>query len=122
MVLGDHGRNFLYPLTLTQRFASFPWAKMYTNSLYFRAFSATGVVLASAWAYIILKGKSINHLMLKRQIHFTNLIYFQKNPIGVDVSFTPYSAVHHSLGHKFAHDLEHLRYPVNHHHHDAKKH
>jgi len=41
---------------------------------------------------------------------------------GIDVSFTPYSAVHHSIGHKFAHDMEHLRYPVEHHHDDKKKH
>lgn len=59
MVLGDHGRKVLYPLTLSQRIATFPWAKMYKNSLYFRAFSATGLVLASAWAYIILKGSNL---------------------------------------------------------------
>ena len=57
MVLGDHGRKVLTPLTVTQSFARFPWAKFYKNSLYFRAMCGTGVVVASAWAYIILKGK-----------------------------------------------------------------
>ncbi|CAF0937512.1 unnamed protein product [Brachionus calyciflorus] len=88
MVLGDHGRRVLYPMSLSQQFAAFPWKRLYGNSMYFRAFCATGLTLATGWAYIILKG--------------------------VDVSFTPYSAVHHSIGHKFAHDLEHQRYPIDH--------
>lgn len=39
---------------------------------------------------------------------------------GIDVSFTPYAAVHHSIGHKVGHDMEHLRYPIQHHHADKK--
>ena len=125
MVLGDHGRKVLTPLTVTQSFARFPWAKFYKNSLYFRAMCGTGVVVASAWAYIILKGKFWREfagyfVWLGKRF---NLILSLCGP-GIDVSFTPYDAVHHSIGHKFAHDLEHLRYPIDHHHDDkaAKKH
>jgi hypothetical protein len=32
---------------------------------------------------------------------------------GFDYRFTPYSAVHHSIGHKFEHDLAAARYPID---------
>lgn len=56
MVLGDHGRRVLYPMSLSQHIASFPWRKFYHNSMYFRAFCATGLALATGWTYVILKG------------------------------------------------------------------
>lgn len=59
MVLGDHGRKFLYPYTLSQKFAHFPWKKLYNNSMYFRALCGTGVALSAGWLLVILKGKTI---------------------------------------------------------------
>lgn len=56
MVLGDHGRKILYPMTISQQFAHFPWKKVYQNSMYFRAFCATGLAFGLGWTYIILKG------------------------------------------------------------------
>ncbi len=58
MVLGDHGRRVLYPMTFSQKLASFPWSKWYNSSMYFRAFCATGLTLAGVWSVILLKGKS----------------------------------------------------------------
>ena len=93
MVLGDHGRKVLYPMNFIQRFATFPWARYYQGSMYFRAASACGLAVASTWLYVLVKG--------------------------IDPSFTPYIAVHHSISHKFGHDLDHARYPVDH---NQKKH
>jgi hypothetical protein len=58
MVLGQHGRRFLYPLTATQRVVSFPWKKLYNQSLYFRMVARVSVFTAAAWAYADIKGFS----------------------------------------------------------------
>ncbi len=63
MVLGDHGRKVLAPMTLTQEFAMFPWSKFYKNSTYFRFFCGTGLALATGWAYIVLRGNFILFLV-----------------------------------------------------------
>ena len=56
MVLGDHGRKILAPMTMSQKFAHFPWAKMYHNSMYFRAMCGVGLVFAAGWSYILVRG------------------------------------------------------------------
>ena len=63
MVLGDHGRKLLVPLTLTQQFAHFPWGKYYRNSMYFRAWCGTALGLSAVWAYILATGNLRSNLL-----------------------------------------------------------
>ncbi len=56
MVLGDHGRKVLYPMSLAQRFAVFPWKRYYQNSLYFRSVCWCASVVGVGWVYVLAKG------------------------------------------------------------------
>ena len=60
MVLGQHGRRFLVPLTATQRLVSFPWKKLYHQSLLFRMLSRVSVGTVAAWAYVDISGSDKN--------------------------------------------------------------
>ena len=57
MVLGDHGRKLLRPLTPFQTFISFPWKRLYNHSIYFRQLSKIGVGVFLVWTYVGFKGE-----------------------------------------------------------------
>jgi hypothetical protein len=114
MVLGEHGRRLLRPMTPLQCAVAFPWKRLYNHSIYFRMFSRVTVGMFCVWGYIGYKGKSLKK---NPQNHSKLFFVYLK---GIDVWFTPYDAVHHSIAHNYAHDLDHKRYPIE--HHDDKKH
>lgn len=76
--------KFLYKFRQVYRT---PWRFWYSNSQVFRWFSR---IMLSAFALTL-------YLPLK----------------GVDLSYTPYTIVHHQLDHKFGDWIEEMRYPVD---------
>ena len=64
-----------------------PWRFWYSNSQVFRWFSRIMLTAFAASIYLPLRG--------------------------VDLSYTPYTIVHHQLDHKFGDWIEEMRYPVD---------
>ena len=64
-----------------------PWRFWYSNSQAFRVFARLMLVGAALSVYLPLKG--------------------------IDLSYTPYTIVHHQLDHKFGDWVEEMRYPVD---------
>ena len=56
MVLGDHGRKFLAPMTFSQKVYAFPYAQFYKRQLYFRAMCGSGIVLTGFLGWLMYKG------------------------------------------------------------------
>jgi hypothetical protein len=64
MVLGEHGKTVLRPMTLAQHFYSFPWKRFYNNSLYFKSVCGVAAVVGSFWAYAIVRGEHFCQLIV----------------------------------------------------------
>jgi len=87
IVYGSQGRQNIFPYHYLGMIYRTPWRFWYSNSQAFRWFSRimlTGFVLS---LYLPLRG--------------------------VDLSYTPYTVVHHQLDHKFGDWIEEMRYPVD---------
>ena len=64
MTLGDHGRKVLYPMTISQKFYSFPWKRYYQNSLYFRYVCGCATFVGATWAYVLLRGNTFQFIVI----------------------------------------------------------
>jgi hypothetical protein len=69
MVLGDHGRKVLHPMTPFQRVALFPYGKLYKHSMYFRAICGVGVAVAAGWIYVIGYKGIDKHFITRYQLN-----------------------------------------------------
>ena len=52
MVYGDHGRKLLYPLSMANHAAKFPFKEFYAKSLHFRVMCRTAAVLLVGYGYV----------------------------------------------------------------------
>lgn len=74
MVLGNHGRRLLYPMTPLQGVLTLPWSKLYKQSLFFRTMTNVFAGTLAVFGYVGYKGKLLNLNIFKGIIQDSNFL------------------------------------------------